>query len=367
MATWSSVVGSNVASNPGETVPRLLNVPPLGPVELKARAEKDTRQAVTFGIHNRARADQSFDLVHLTKSKDPCSQVEVNDCVLGEDGLPLVSHLRFAKMLEEKEVKDCALPHVSTTEQKVRAVCFSEATSLDKHAKNYSPWGVGFTKSFLYNARKANPVLYCRPEIFDDMKERYKTQPDYLRYLTPLRPVYADENEIRVGAVVNVKKEGFDQQDWSETLREGTYWRGEIVNMNRDKTYVVKNSDNRTSITVQSKMVKLAWKHVDYTHEREWRTPGPVTFQWENLSCIFVPSVKLFNVYLPDLYEKVTRACVKIVELTPTREEGDCHFGYECTKGSKCGRNHTDDQKLFFQYRERLAARNRAAATPWSE
>lgn len=249
---------------------------------LKGRANYDRGRAVDSAIRNKDRADQSFDLVHLTKSKAPCCPFEARAGVK-EDGSPLVSHLRFAKMLENREVVDCALPHVSTQQCPVRAVCFSEATSLDMHAKRYSPWGIALSKSFLFNACRANPVLYCRKNLLDEIKSRFVGQADMLRYVTPLLPFYADD---QVG--------------------DG----------------------------------------IDYTHEREWRTPGPVKFEWENLSCVFVPSVKLFKKLLPELYQKVTDACIEIRQLTPTRESDSCAFGYECTN-SNCEHKHTEDVELY--------------------
>jgi len=319
---------------------------------LKARAKDDARQAITSKIHNRDRADQTPYLVHLTKSEKPFRERQRTGVLDNE-----VAHLRFENMLRTRQVQDCELPHVSTDNCRVRAVCFSEATSLECHAKKYSPWGLAFTKSFLYNARKANPVLYCRPEILRDMKERYKDQADYLRYLTPMSPMYADENQMRVGNEVYVKEENSRQQDWSEILREGTYWVGKIVSMNRD-TYEIKPDDHPTRRYLSPKMVKLAYKAVDYTHEREWRTPGPVAFEWENLHCVYVPSVRLLNRLLPELYQDLTAAHVQIVELTPTFEKNDCHHGYECfswREGEECGpvwnkRNHTLDQSLFFEW-----------------
>ena len=350
---WAGVASGGTAQPPAVPIAQP-EAEPAGSLEeiqrLKDRAKDDARQAITSKIHNRDRADQTPYLVHLTKSDEPFRERERRG-VLDKK----VAHLRFENMLRTRQVQDCELPHVSTDNCQVRAVCFSEATSLDKHAKNYSPWGLAFTKSFLYNVRQANPVLYCRPNIFEDMVERYKDQPDNLRYLTPMSPMYADENQMRVGAEVYVK-EGSVQQDWSETLREGSYWTGKIVSMNRD-TYVILK-DGEGNKLVPSKKVKLPYKPVDYTHEREWRTPGPVKFEWENLHCVFVPSVKLLKRLLPGLYGELTAACVNIEELTPTLESRDCHHGYECfswRQGEECGpvgnkRKHTLDQRLFFAW-----------------
>ena len=36
---------------------------------------------------------------------------------------------------------------------------------MTNHANNYSPYGIGFTKKYIYE-RGGNPVFYVRPEIF---------------------------------------------------------------------------------------------------------------------------------------------------------------------------------------------------------
>ena len=310
---------------------------------LKARAKDDARQAITSKIHNRDRADQTPYLVHLTKSGDPFLEGKRRG-VAERSGVVenKLAHLRFENMLVTKQVEDCELPHVSTDTCKVRAVCFSEATSLACHARQYSPWGVAFTKSFLFNVHEANAVFYCRPKLLDDFKQRYRGQVSFLRYLTPLKPMYADENQIREGTAVYVKKDP-RQQDWSEILRQNAYWSGEIVRVYPDKNYDIWTDEGMFKF--RSNVVTAAYKAADFTHEREWRTPGPVKFEWENLHCVYVPSVRLLNRLLPDLYQALTDAHVQIVELTPTFEKNDCHHGYECFSPS-CTRVHTRDVKL---------------------
>jgi len=116
---------------------------------------------------------------------------------------------------------------------------------------------------------------------------------------------------------------------------------------NRDKTYDIWTDEGMFNFP--SNVVKPAYKPADFTHEREWRTPGPVKFEWENLHCVYVPSVRLLNRLLPKLYQKLTAAHVQIVELRPTFEKNDCHHGYECFSPS-CTRVHTRDVKFCLSW-----------------
>lgn len=165
--------------------------------------------------------------------------------------------------------------------------------SLSVHAGNYSPWGVAFHKSFLYNENQANLVLYLRDPLFGDLLVKAEGDPDQLRYMTPLRPKYQE-------------------------LQENT----------------------------QDKMC-------DYTSEREWRTPGPVSFSWDNLAFICVPDMEIFQELLPDLYKKASLACVQIkcIDNMPTPiDRRPCALGYKCVN-QLCQYGHTVDQLALFKWR----------------
>ena len=250
--------------------------------------EEDDKALIEFELHNKERDDQSFYLVHFTKSDRLVGQED-------KDGVrsafkTMVAHERFEKILHDKKLYDCALPHLPQT---VRAVCFTEMTppSLSSHAENYSPWGFGFHKSFLYNVHSANPVMYCRDELWQRQKKLIGPQPDILRYYTPLRPKYDRDRQDRIPII-------------------------------------------------------------DYMHEREWRTPGPAPFSWKNLAFVYVPSVQLFQELSPDLYQDLSKVGVEIKTVKPVREHGRCNQAYSCSNGLRCKFDHTYDQdELFLWYK----------------
>ena len=211
--------------------------------------------------------------------------------------------------MESKEVAASALPHFGA--RRVRACCFTEMThgSLSAHRDAYSPWGVAFYKSFLFNKAEANPVLYLREELFLPLVESDDVDENLLRYMTPLRPRYA-----------------------------------------ANKPWLAR------------------WeKDADYTHEREWRSRDPAKFSWSDLAWIYVPSIKHFQRLLPDLYQQVVDAGVEIRVLDPL-SQGErsslipmgsdivprCRAGYDCTqpwdhtnKRSSCCFYHSSDEIHF--------------------
>mmetsp|Transcript_18213 Transcript_18213/g.54749 ORF Transcript_18213/g.54749 Transcript_18213/m.54749 type:complete len:337 (-) Transcript_18213:124-1134(-) len=255
------------------------------------RAQRDQRHHEVFRKHNKDRTDVSFFLCHFTKSTPP---VHLQTTQTG------FAHERFEAILTGKEVYACALPHLGSP---VRAVCFTEMMlpSLSMHAENYSPWGIAFHKSFLFNCKTANPVLYCRSELFESLKERANGDPDQLRYMTPFYPKYWDQNG----------------QEENKTL--------------------------------------------DYSHEREWRTPGPVSFDLENLAYVFVPDLHLFKKLMPVLHTELCNKCVeiKVLEKVVDTSKKSCNNGYWCSHGSKCGYSHSRDEEFYFKFREMQASGRR--------
>mmetsp|Transcript_177778 Transcript_177778/g.564155 ORF Transcript_177778/g.564155 Transcript_177778/m.564155 type:complete len:311 (+) Transcript_177778:152-1084(+) len=210
--------------------------------------------------------------------------------------LPLFPHAfqRFANIMIEHRVHACRLPHLGPRD--IRAVCFTEMTapSLSVHAENYSPWGVAFHKSFLFNNNGANPVLYARDPLFEQLVDGAQDDHDQLRYMTPLRPRYANDQTLQL---------------------------------------------------------------CDYTHEREWRTPGPVPFSWDNSAWICVPNIQLFQALLPVLYKDVTESGIVIKCIVTVPKDGACDHGYRCPARchgacdhgdrcpARCRYTHTGDEK----------------------
>lgn len=152
--------------------------------------------------------------------------------------------------------------------------------------RRYSPWGVAFNKSFLFNTHNANPVMYCRPEILKKLVSNHARDKDLLRYLTLFHPKYS-------------KSPG-----------------------------------------------KFC---CDFMHEREWRTPGPAPFTWKNLEWVSVPSEEMFKSLLPDLYADIKENGVTIMPIGPVNSPDRCSDGYNCIN-VHCQAEHTKDQMIFFEW-----------------
>ena len=86
--------------------------------------------------------------------------------------------------LKEKRLRTSKMPWTNTD-----AICFTECpwSSMPDHAAKYSPYGIGFTKEFIFN-HGGNPVFYIRPELFNSQE----WENDILRFMTPFVPKYAD-------------------------------------------------------------------------------------------------------------------------------------------------------------------------------
>lgn len=262
---------------------------------MKKRVSIDKFHEHKFNTRNKDRPDVTFTLGHFTKSDLPCNRATTQDASFD---FCAAAFKRFASILENRKVADCLLPHFGN--QEVRAVCFTEMThaSLSVHAETYSPWGICFSKSFLFNVHKANPAIYMRGKgesgsLWEATVQAAAGDADRLRYMTPLIPDYQDSQQ---------------------------------------------NLDYKSVI--------------DYTHEREWRTPGPVEFTWDNISHVYVPDKKVFKELLPDLYESLWKNDVDVRTLDLVQRKGDCANGYACINGNRCAFGHSKDQKVVFSHRE---------------
>lgn len=105
------------------------------------------------------RPDFSNYLIHFTKGKAPVSE-ETNNLVGSIKGT--TAEKRLLSILKSKTIYASHMPWVGCT-----AVCFTECvwSSLFEHAKNYSSFGIGFTKEFIFK-QGGNPVFYVRPTLF---------------------------------------------------------------------------------------------------------------------------------------------------------------------------------------------------------
>ena len=183
------------------------------------------------------RPDQSFYLAHFTKngkkfapSMDPHPDID-----------EMSAFERLISILKCKKIQAHKLPWTNRS-----AVCFTECPwgSLLRHAKSYSPYGIGFTKKLVYS-RNGNPVIYANPRMFQSEKWDESVFP----FVTPFVPSYA-ANSVK------------DQKPFNG-------------------------------------------KPVDYTHEREWRVAKDFPFQYSYISFVVLKSYIEMNQIPTDIVEEI--------------------------------------------------------------
>lgn len=169
------------------------------------------------------RPDFSNYLIHFTKGKSPVSK-EMDNLVGPIKGT--TAEERLLSILKSKTIYASQMPWVG----KCTAVCFTECvwSSLFAHTKNYSSFGIGFTKEFIFK-QEGNPVFYVRPTLFKGQE----WSKDIKGFTTPFAPKYGGEN-----------------------------------------------MDGRCK------------NPIDYTHEREWRVLHNLKFEYSDIAFIVLPSSK---------------------------------------------------------------------------
>lgn len=178
----------------------------------------------------KGRPDFSDYVVHFTKGAKP----------LGNEDLPNISKLDAAQRLEKiisgKRIDATPMPWTSKP-----AVCFTECTwvSLLDHSARYSPFGIGFSKAFLF-ATGGGPAIYLRPDFLDWQKKHTSPKQAFddrlWSFVTPFAPGYAP----------SAKK---NLQSWQK------FGNG-----------------------------------LDYSHEREWRVPHNLSFDYSDIEFVIVNS-----------------------------------------------------------------------------
>jgi hypothetical protein len=179
------------------------------------------------------RPDFSDYVVHFTKGAKP----------FGDDGSAALSAIaaldssaRLTKMLSDWKIIATPMPWTSRP-----AVCFTECTwvSLLDHSKRYSPFGIGFSKAFLF-ATGGAPAIYLRPDFHDWQQSHTSPKPAFddrlWSFVTPFAPAYAPP----------AKKKSASWKKFAKTL--------------------------------------------DFTHEREWRVPHDLTFKESDVEFVIVNS-----------------------------------------------------------------------------
>ena len=174
--------------------------------------------------------DQSQYLAHFTKGAEPIRNLEA--------------------ILRDQKLSASTLPWT-----KLPAVCFTECPwpSLIFHARNYSPYGVGFFKHHVF-AAGGGPAYYVRAD-------HYKKQEwaDHVKaFVTPFWPEYRPE-----------------------------HLKTELLN----------------------------GKTIDYAHEREWRVPHDFVFRYDQIAFVTVKTYKDMAAFPQDLKDNVGRDKFIITEV----------------------------------------------------
>lgn len=163
------------------------------------------------------RPDFSMYLAHFTTDNNSKSKEKCNSELQGSN---LMAKERLIKILKDKKIIASSMPWTNC-----RAVCFTECpwTSLLDHTERYSPYGIGFDKSYIFS-RNGSPVYYVRADQYEKQEWHDHLKP----FVTPFWPAY------RPGSI-NEKKN---------------------------------------------------FSTCDYTHEREWRVPHDLSFEYEQVKFI---------------------------------------------------------------------------------
>lgn len=170
------------------------------------------------------RPDQSVYLAHFTKDGKDYNPAEDLSCYSSVPFSKMSARDKLISILKEKKIR---ASKVAWTDQSV--VCFTECpwSSLLRHAKAYSPYGIGFTKKLVYS-RNGNPVFYVNPSLYEKEDWNASVYP----FVTPFVPIYAADK--------------------------------------------VKNQK------------PFYGKTVDYSHEREWRVAKDFSFQYTYLRFVIL-------------------------------------------------------------------------------
>ncbi|WNY24943.1 hypothetical protein [Methanolapillus millepedarum] len=222
-----SVNETNPPKRPKPTASSKTSTKSSKPMEsVKSQVPMEKHKKIKTGYESYNKPDSSFYIVHFTKSKAPfCKEKEnpIRSSVKIDQKNFKSAFNRLESILKSKTIFASMMPWT-----KASCVCFTECpwTSLIHHAEEYSPFGIGFNKKFIFDSG-GGPALYIRSD-FENLTEKDKDRwpPGVFNFITPFWPNYTKQ----------VKK----------------------------------------------------LKHVDYTHEREWRVPGNLTFEYQDIEFVVV-------------------------------------------------------------------------------
>ena len=210
------------------------------------------------------RPDFSDYVVHFTKNAAPFSAKTETMAALKKIA-PQTAKERLYSILKTGKLFATRMPWTNQP-----AICFTECTwsSLLDHAGNYSRYGLGFSKSYLFS-RGGGPAIYLAPGLLEHQRRHAGSSPPFhpnvWAFMTPFCPPYAPKR--------------YKDKFWNKS------------------------------------------KSIDYSHEREWRVPHDLDFRLKDVAFVIVASYedmakapKLLkdnigreNWLLMDNYEKIER------------------------------------------------------------
>lgn len=170
------------------------------------------------------RPDFSEYLSHFTKDGDFCNVKQNTDI---DNFKTMTAFEKLCSILQMREIKASSMPWTGTF-----GICFTECpwSSLLAHTNQYSSYGIGFTKEFIYK-HGGSPVFYMRFKLLNAIQKNIKdnqTKQNLLKLLTPYSP-------------------------------------------NFDTDYA-----------------KQKHPRVDYTHEREWRMSNNLHFEYNDIAFLLL-------------------------------------------------------------------------------
>lgn len=186
------------------------------------------------------RPDFSNYLAHFTTTGEP--NVADDSANVGLQWKDLSALEKLISILKNKMINATIMPWTF-----VPAVCFTECpwSSFIAHTQAYSPYGIGFSKAFIYS-RHGGPVFYMRPDHFKRQKVQ-KFDKYVLPFITPFAPKYRP-----------------------------------------------KQMENATIM-----------KTVDYTHEREWRVPHDLLFEYDQIEFIILEKYEDLQMVPEDIIQSI--------------------------------------------------------------
>lgn len=152
------------------------------------------------------------------------------------------SEKRLINILESKTIIASQVPWVGNH----KAVCLTECpwTSLITHTQQYSSYGIGFKKEFIFS-KGGGPVYYVRADMYNNQTWDSSVLP----FVTPFWPEYVPTS---MKATVAIKK-------------------------------------------------------CDYTHEREWRIANDLNFEYSDIEFIVLPDYEAMARFPRELKDNIGR------------------------------------------------------------